>query len=202
VNLTNDLGVPVVMAVLRRRLAGQPLVTVGLSARPRLEDAAEKAFIEAASLVVRLRAELARPGPRWQPSEGFKNVSDFAWHSLAYVDPALQPQLDFLTASDVEQPMEQPAAEGTAAELLLRYTGQLARAGLDVIVVCLTTREVASVGLHVVKVLIPAAVPLNPHHRAPWLGHRRLYTVPCALGYRRQPPAPDELNLAYPHPFA
>jgi len=62
-------------------------------------------------------------------------------------------------------------------------------------------RDEAELGLHVVKVFVPGAVPLHPDHRYPWLGHRRLYDVPVSLGWRGDRAAPEELN-PMPHPFA
>lgn len=203
VNLTNDLRVPVVMAVQDKPWGSQRLVTVGLAARPTLEQAAEKAFLEAASEYCRLRDELAKPGPRWQPAPEWRNVSDYPWHSLVYADPALQGELEFLVASPVEQTLDQEVNQhGSPSELLLLYSQLLARLDMDAIVVSLTTRDVACLGVHVVKVMVPRAVPLNPHHLAPWLGHSRVYRVPRLLGYRETDSTPDELNLAYPHPFA
>jgi ribosomal protein S12 methylthiotransferase accessory factor len=204
VDLTNDLGVPVVLAKLERMLLGRPLVTVGLAARTTRTEAARKALMEAASEYRRLHDELTSPAATvWQPAERFANVSDFPWHSRVYVEPAMQPRLAFLTASPREEIVDDEEAPAASANVTLAASAcRLADRGVDVLAVHLTTRDVAELGLHVVKIMAPQAVPLNPHHLAPWLGHRRIYTVPVALGHREREPTVDELNLADPHPFA
>jgi hypothetical protein len=54
----------------------------------------------------------------------------------------------------------------------------LAPKGFDVLVVDLTTREVAEVGFRVARVLIPGLQPLHEGHRFRFLGGKRLYQVP------------------------
>ncbi len=202
VDLTTDLDVPVVMAVCRRPLWGQPLITVGLSARPRRTEAAFKAFTEAAAEYARLR-DLLGGGDTWRPEPDFRNVADFPLHSQAYVDPANQAALRFLTASPVEWPLvDDPGPELPAAAQVERYAARLAARGVDALVADLTTDDVRPSGLHVVKVVAPRAVPINAHHLAPPLGHERVFTVPRALGARPDRSRLDDLELHYPHPFA
>jgi ribosomal protein S12 methylthiotransferase accessory factor len=59
VNLTNDLGVPVVACVLRQQFEGKPLLTVGAAAKLDYEAACRKAFAEAANGYSRVAGELA-----------------------------------------------------------------------------------------------------------------------------------------------
>ena len=197
VNLTNNLRIPTVLAVLRHRCLGQPIVTVGAAARMRFQDACRKAFAEAANGYARVVSELDAHGP-WRPAAGFVDVTDFARHSLVYTVPEHQPALDFMLASPVEQPIEQlesdtpPDAPGQ-----LRHALALLRENFqEIVAVDLTTQEFASLGLHAVKVVIPEAVPLHPDHRYPWLGHRRLHEVPRVLGYES-----GKINQ-FPHPFS
>lgn len=203
VDLTNDFSVPVVCGVLKRELFGKPLVTIGLASRPGRVGAARKAAFEAISEYRRIRDILESPQPPFVPTKGFTNVSDFPWHGLVYADPALQPQLDFITASQEEHVLEDDDVSSEPAESRLqRYLQQIHACGGDALTISLTTREIQSMGLHVVKVMVPQAVPLNPHHLAPWLGHDRIFEVPVRLGYRSSRPALSDLNLDYPHPFA
>lgn len=202
VNMTSDLGVPTVLAVLERPLFGKPLVTMGASAKTTLVEAARKAALEALGCYGRVRQEYEDPHrPGWQCAPDFSNVDDYVKHCLVYADPRYQDELAFITASPVEEELVEDAERGTDRETLLRYVQQVEGRGEDVIAVTLTTRDVAALGVHVVKILVPGAVPLNPHHLFPPLGHRRLYTVPKTLGYRDTESTPRELNLAFPHPF-
>jgi ribosomal protein S12 methylthiotransferase accessory factor len=114
-----------------------------------------------------------------------------------YADPVHQPALEFLTASRVTGRItdEQAPIDPHAAVAALR------RAGLDAIVVDLTTRDVRSLGLHVIRVVVPEAVPLVPVHATPPLAHRRLCEVPVRLGYATRRSIED-LDLSSPFPLA
>jgi ribosomal protein S12 methylthiotransferase accessory factor len=204
VDLSNDLGVPVVLAVLDSRVDGRRIVTMGAAARPSWIDAARKAVLEAVSDLLRLGIVLARPGEPWRAAPDFSNVTDFEFHSLAYVDPAHQPVLELLTASTAELAIDRPSPFGAVDDeaLLEALVRRVVARGLDPVVVTLTTRDIADLGVHVVKVVVPGAVPMPPDHRWQWLGHRRTYEVPAALGLLPRPSQPHELLLDYPHPFA
>jgi ribosomal protein S12 methylthiotransferase accessory factor len=198
-DLTNDFGVPVVLAVHRRPLHGRPLVTVGAAACASRARAATKALFEAAGQYARIR-ELTGPDgtPTWRPQPDFSDVIEFEHHSLVYADPAIQPRLDFLTASSSERALDDDDVPRDGA-FLARVIRSIAAAGHDVIAIDLTTREIAELGVRVVKVLVPGAVPLAPDHRYPLLGSRRLFEVPVRIG---APIAPADLQLDIPHPFA
>jgi len=198
VDITTDIAVPTVLAVLDGRVRGERVVTVGAACRPSRVEAARKALAEAVCDHLRIRDELAAGGARFRPAPDFANVTEWLSHSLVYLDPALQPALDFLTASRDAIPLDDANTPPDDDEPLLAWlVGELARAGEDVIVVDLTTRDAAALGLRAVKAFVPGAVPLPPDHRYQPLGHRRLHEVPRRLGL----PQPAELN-PYPHPFA
>lgn len=204
VDLTTDFAVPVVLALLERRLFGRPLVTMGASAKPTHGDAAAKAALEAFACYHRVRQEYEDPRlPGWRCRPDFSDVDDYIKHCLVYADPALHHHLDFITSSPIERVIDAdaPAMARSPEELLLQYARRVEGVGEDAIAVTLTTPEIAAEGLHVVKLMVPGAVPLNPDHRYPPLGHRRLYALPRALGHRTHELRPDELNLAVPHPF-
>lgn len=204
VDLTNDLAIPTVLAVMETRLHGRPVRTMGAAARPRYEAAAAKALLEACSDLGRLQVVLEGPLRDWRPRADFSDVNDFAAHSQVYLDPELQPVLDFLTASPEERelggPHELPIGDPDA--LLRALVARVAACGLDPVAVALTTRDLAELGVDVVKVVVPGAVPLPPDHRWQWLAHRRVYEVPRRIGARDRDAAPDELLLDHPHPFA
>ncbi len=201
VNLTNDLGVPVVMAVLRRQLGGRPVVTLGLAARAAYSAACRKAALEAAAEYERLRERQCDPRTSgWMAASDFANVVDFEWHSQVYLEETMQPHLEFLGASPQEQEVEElPALAGEGQALLRAALDQSVDRLPDVVAVDLATREFRELGVHVVKVVAPCAVPLNADHRYPWLGHRRLYETPEWFGIETR--SPQDLN-PMPHPFS
>jgi ribosomal protein S12 methylthiotransferase accessory factor len=204
VDLTTDLRVPTVLAALETRLHGRPVRTFGAAARPTYEAAADKALLEACSDLMRLQIVLDGPDRDWRPVPDFSNVNDFGTHSQTYLDPALQPVLDFLTASPEERDLGPPGElTGAGADaVLLELVARFAAVGLDPVAVTLTTRDLAELGVEVVKMIVPGAAPLPPDHRWQWLGHRRVYEVPRRIGARDRDATPDDLLLDHPHPFA
>jgi ribosomal protein S12 methylthiotransferase accessory factor len=205
VKLSNDFDVPTVLAVLHRCYLDRPLVTVGAASKSTFEAAARKAFAEAANGYCRLVSTMEQTDNAWKPAPDFSNVVDWEWHSLTYADPSLQENLHFMTASEEEQPMPQETkcmdgdeTQGETLELLLR---RLKGKFSEIAAVDLTTRELSELGVHVVKVMIPEAVPLAPDHRYPFLAHSRLYELPRLLGYRNHRTTVEDLN-SFPHPFS
>jgi ribosomal protein S12 methylthiotransferase accessory factor len=204
IDLTTDLGIPTVLAVLHHQAFGRPLTTIGLSAKADYATAALKAFYEAVSDYERIRVHLDQHGDaHWVPDDDFTNVTDFEWHGLAYVDPAAQRHLEFMYASNTEVERG-PGDEVQGSDARSRLRAALSRLRphvRDVISVNIAPRDVAGLGVHVCKVFIPDLVPVNPDHRFPWLGHSRLYQVPVRLGYLERAADPAELN-PLPHPFS
>lgn len=202
INITNDLGVPTAAAVLQCFYRGEPIITVGSSAKPSLEQACEKAFAEAANGYIRVIHDIEQRGEKWRPAPDFSDVTDWEWHALMYANPEFLDFLGFMTASSEEQEVE-PACGGHCddGEALKNYLSRFKEKFGDIVAIDLTTREFVELGMSVVKILVPDAVPLHPDHRYPWLGHQRLYTVPRMMGYSTNNTKVQDLNKN-PHPFA
>jgi ribosomal protein S12 methylthiotransferase accessory factor len=201
VDLTTDLGLPVVCAVVRRPALGRVLTTVGLSSKLCPSRACDKALCEALSDHERLRTELADPRrPPWTPAPDFSDVVDFEWHGRAYTDPRAQLALDFLTSSSEVHQIDGEFAPPQAGDLV-RTLRQLEEHCSDVVMVDLTTRDMHELGLVVVKIFVPELVPLNADHRYPYLGHRRLHTHGGQRPDGTQEQLLTHLN-SYPHPFS
>jgi ribosomal protein S12 methylthiotransferase accessory factor len=84
---------------------------------------------------------------------------------------------------------------------LLRTIEALAAHQLDVVAVDLTTRELKSLGLTAVKVLVPGLIPLTfGAHNERLTGLPRLFTVPRQLGFDGGPLRYEGL-YTQPHPF-
>lgn len=64
----------------------------------------------------------------------------------------------------------------------------------------LTAKELKGFNYYVVKVIIPELQPLYLNDRYPYLGNKRIYTVPVELDLLKRPHNVSELNM-YPHPF-
>jgi ribosomal protein S12 methylthiotransferase accessory factor len=203
VDITNDLEMPTALALLSYPYMGRTIHTLGAATRLDLESACRKAFSEAANDYARLVSELDALGGRWTHREDFSDITDFRRHSLLYTDPTMQHCLEFLTGSEETRTLAtRPRPDlRSAREKLDSVVARLRQHFEEIVAIDLTTAEFEDLGVSVVKAIVPGAVPLHSDHRAPFLGHSRLYSAPARLGYRAFPSTAAELN-PLPHPFA
>ena len=164
------------------------------------QRALAKIYRELASLRIALRSH-AR-GPRAQEIKGqdltvvggaladaelsMRHVFDFLLEGERPVH-ALD-EIGTLTASRSAAGSDSPdGASGSTdsaagPDPLEQVVANLERAGAKAIVVDITTDEARQVGMHVVKALIPEAMPLSFSHHARYLATPRLYQAPRAMG--------------------
>jgi ribosomal protein S12 methylthiotransferase accessory factor len=205
IDLTNDLQVPVALAVIRRTHHGRTILTLGASAKGNLYAACEKAFAEAFSGYHRLLWQLEHH-PNWRPAPDGSNLTDWEWHGFAYAFDEYLPKADFLTAADDHcTTLVNPPPPDHQAFTLNQLTQSLRHQFDEIVAVDLTTREIAELGLVAVKVIIPAAIPLSPDHRFQWLTSQRLRNT-----QRKHDGGPSNAHHMHntsnlntdPHPFA
>lgn len=199
---TLDVPIPSFVCVCLSDSAYGPLATVGAACHLDPEIALLKAVVESAHAKLWLK-QIIRTRPDWRPAPDFANVVTFEDHVLAYRFPDLQAELGFLT--DPGRPVvashnipvrstDDPRRDVETCVRLLREQE------LEVVRVDLTTEDVEELGFHVVKVLVPGMQEINGRHDLPFLGGRRLYDVPLALGHVPQRRTEAQLNPAA-HPF-
>ncbi|VEG28964.1 bacteriocin biosynthesis docking scaffold, SagD family [Actinomyces howellii] len=219
-SLDNEFGVPVAAAVVHDDEAG--LVNIGFSARPRLADAASKALTEALTLQEGSRDLLRADGRHWKVmadgelnGRAFKpwradrrylddfradmhDCDDLMVQQQVYLDPRAAARMSHLLEPGLRRPPAQDPQDGDrSAE---RYRRALERQGVDAIVVDITTSDVASTGMRVVRVIAPGTVG-NAPAAFPFLGRRRVQDIAVELGWRSTPLEEDELNY-FPMPHA
>jgi ribosomal protein S12 methylthiotransferase accessory factor len=110
----------------------------------------------------------------------------------------MTPHMDFIMRTakireitpDTDAPSARESLEGCLAEIQ--------RAGLEAVVVDLTTPEIAELGFHVPKVMVPGLAVLSATHVLPSLATPRYQEVPVRLGLTD--PIHRLFNPA-PHPF-
>jgi ribosomal protein S12 methylthiotransferase accessory factor len=200
-DITSDIGIPTFYTLAVGNSTLGQLVCVGSATRLEAQVAVQKTLVETAQARPYLRYVLRKNG-EWKCGDAFSNVRSFDDHARLYSSmPELVPKVQFV---------EQPATRSLDA-LSNRSTGTitgdidlcvsaLASKGFDVLVVDLTTREVAELGFHVARVLIPGLQPLHGDHRFRFLGGKRLYQVPRILGYTEEDTTERQL-WPWPHPF-
>lgn len=184
-DLPSETGVPVVVAILEDRHTGR--VLLGAAARPSRLAAARKATLEALHMR-RIADGLADPqGPHWTAvragevaagitrpyradrhylddfAPDFHDVKDLGQHGLILLDPRYrdlwEPRIAARRDSAPALVLDRP---GDPADHAADPVTALEQHGFQVVVADLTTPDVALLGVHVVRVLVPGMVPNAP----------------------------------------
>ena len=185
-------GIPVVCAMLLRR-TGEG-VAVGACCHLDWRVALEKAVVEAFHTL-----NWVIDMDRWDVAPAERDeVRDFADHVAYYRKPGTRTQIEFLlNGPEIEL---DPADDLPDPEDYRAHTRQmvhrLAPFDLEVYAVNLTPADIASIDLHVARVLVPGMHPLHAGIGSEHLDRRRLETIASAIGVDLA----SQLNLD-PHPF-
>ncbi|WP_166355678.1 YcaO-like family protein [Phytoactinopolyspora limicola] len=220
VALDNTFGVPVLAGVVDN---GQDeILAIGFGARDTPEGAALKAWAEALTLQ-EIARDLQEPDGRfWQAvrdgrkrqgfmkpwradraylddfRSDFRDVGDLECQMQVHLDPRARATVRPWTLAGPRRPLE--SVPSLPDRSLATYRHLVERAGYEIIVVDLTTPDVAASGLRVVRVIVPGLVSNFPA-AFPFTGHGRLQTAPVDLGWRDEPLDEAELTL-FPLPHA
>jgi ribosomal protein S12 methylthiotransferase accessory factor len=200
--LHTDMPVTVVLALGVDRDPGRrPSVVAGLAAHPDLATACRKAALEVGQVRPALRARLRDPRTASRletlvakPSA----VSTLEDHDLLFADPSARPALGFLRDTAVSEPEETTRPAGSPADTLTGLAAAARAAGSTILYRDLTTPEVAGLGVHVARAVLPTFQPLHFGAGEARLGGDRLHDLPVRLGV---PAGLDGVNH-YPHPLA
>lgn len=199
----SEMGVPAVGALMLDQRDGY--LTFGTAWRPDPFDAMLKSVAEAAhiqvvmrelddptSAIARLGNLAASPLKPWRRERDYlfayradwHDATDPGCHMQAYLDPRLANQL----LAEVESWPQESSPHGGAVtatehgapqhpgELLTHAARQLARRGISVCSVDITTDDVRSAGLHVVRLVAPGLYSNGPA-AFPFLGGDRLHQL-------------------------
>lgn len=203
-DVTPDHGVPCVWA-LARVPAGEPATISAAAAGTSLEGAAAAALAELGPMVPTVRDHFPQHAERARAlaADGDRVLSMID-HYLVYGVRSAARRLAFLTEGTDRVAFGPPPAgfgHGDLTDDLRFLIGRLADAGLDVIVVDLTTPEHEAGGLRCVKVLVPGTVPMTfgERNRRTW-GLPRLLDPAVVKGRGMPVRTHADLNPD-PHPF-
>ncbi|WP_211253285.1 YcaO-like family protein, partial [Glycomyces tenuis] len=190
---TSDLNVPTVYCLLTSEYDDRCSQVVGAAAGRRMCDAAEKAVLEAVSImrIVRERRK-AVAGP-----EDIGDVLDGA----SYMGERTRSgAFDFLTegAEKRRRRCREPLPESATAALKT-VVDRLHRLGYRAVRVDRTVKELREAGLTAVNMVVPDLQPMSLDPFAQFKAHPRLYEAPARMGYGAH--GEEELN-PWPQPFA
>jgi ribosomal protein S12 methylthiotransferase accessory factor len=196
--MTNDLAIHACMAILLEGERGARRAYVGLAAHLDPQQAAQKALMEA----YEVRLYLLRSHKTMPVVRDTTEITDIHRHAYYYAQGDRTSMLDFLLQNSNEVPLDEleNTSQGHPAADLQICLEKCAQAGEEVIVADLTQEEIRSLGLRVVRVIMPGMQRLTCEHNKPYLGGSRLYEVPVRLGWRTSPIEIQEINRD-PHPF-
>ena len=184
--------------------SGGPACVVGLGADLDPAAAARGALLEVAQVRPALRMRMRQPDARARLAELLDDphrVAELTDHDLLYASPAMLGRFDFLrTRPFASLDWSDTAPRGAAARLRL-LAEHLAAQGSDLVYADLTTADLADLGLHVARAILPDYQPIHFGRAERRLGGRRLYELPRRLGLRPDDAAPGDLNDD-PHPLA
>lgn len=202
--LPTDHPCSAVAAFLVDRSGAGPAVVGGLGAELDPVTAARLAALEAAQIRPSLSHALHLPRNRkhaaWLAADP-RRVRTLLDHSLLFADPRSLLSLRFLSRGRPLHQEVRPARAATDAEKLELFARFFRARGDDILYVEVTPPEIATLGLHVVRVIVPDFQPIDFGWRERRLAGDRLHRLPVALGFRRARRASPPLN-AYPHPMA
>jgi ribosomal protein S12 methylthiotransferase accessory factor len=199
-DLTLDIPIPVFFGLAVDRKHEGLALAAGAAAGLDPLAAARKALVEAAQGRVWLKFMRATAG-HWDYTGDPTTVRSFEDHVRLFGRLDMLPDAAFLldqeSATGLPPGVNTNGGPESAAREMIR---RLARLGMDVIVVDVSAPDVAELGFHVIKTVIPGLQQLNADHRFRVLGSQRLAAAPVAAGYRDDPIDYGDLNPT-PHPF-
>ncbi len=197
-DVTLDNGVPTVLAVSRHRSPECPAVVVAAAASLAAADAARSALEELAH-TGNYCQEIVRGLPRL--TNGTDSVVDQRSHLNYWCDHANAQGIELLLVGDETQFGERDGWETRSVDDDLReLVRRIDQTGHRPLLCDLTTEDVATLGLAVVRAVVPGYHPLVSGHRHRALGGRRLWEVPQRLGYPGITPQAGDNPLPHPYP--
>lgn len=201
VNITLDHGIPTLLAILRAGSGRGPALVVAAASAPLREQAVSKALEELAHS--RRYCQYVRthlPPLRAEPPH-YAEVKDQLTHLGFYVAEENTGHAAFLWQSEERVEFESIANldSGDDETNVRALAERVAAVGEQLLLRELTTADVASAGLHVVRAVVPGCHPIHMGHGVRSLGGIRLWTVPQKLGYAGI--TPDGGDNPAPHPY-
>jgi ribosomal protein S12 methylthiotransferase accessory factor len=161
IDITTDLDIPCVLAATRlgSRHAHAPVFASAANLSSAV--AASRALEELAQCIPWVKALIDRG--RARPPIPVDRVSTTEDHVVWAAAPERQQLVRFLTAGAGRSSRDDDRNEsrGDVLDDLFTCLRRLAERGLEVLVTDLTPPDIADIGLHVVRVLVPGALPLS-----------------------------------------
>jgi ribosomal protein S12 methylthiotransferase accessory factor len=199
-DLTTDARVAVVLAVQQSSSPGAAPITFAASADLDPETAVRDAIEELAH-TTRYMQHIAQEQPRLQPDPELRNIVDQESHLNYWCDPSHAAAAGFLFESEeVHSFVDLPClATGDQSRALAALIDRISATGHRVLVVDVTSTDIKSLGMVVVRAIIPGYHPLFWNHKYRALGGSRLRTLPRL--FQSGDGVPEPRHNPFPHPY-
>ncbi|MBD3628756.1 YcaO-like family protein [Cyclobacterium sp.] len=199
-DISNETKITGILAVATGTKTNFVPLVVAASVALSPEEAVRKAIEELAH-TERYAYQIKNELPRLESDPEFDNVLGQVHHVNFWVNSAVSKEAEFLYSSDqwmdfkelVDYSQETPSEDMKALVALIK------KSGYDVLVTDITTSDIRSLGMTVIRAIIPGYHPLfMGYHKRP-LGGDRLWTIPQQLGFEGL--VPGKADYPFPHPF-
>jgi ribosomal protein S12 methylthiotransferase accessory factor len=207
VDITLDIGITTCFAVYISPDGRKPYSTVGAASDLNPQKAAARALKELVLGFYAMVDYCAGPLPQTEHKDllagDYAKCKDLHEHFYLYAGRDLRDEMAFIAhrpARWVNIEDLPDRTTGTVLGDLETAVAAVAKVGLDVIALDLTTPDIAATGFHLGRVVIPGAQPLDPNHNHLHLDSRRLREMPRRLGLRDRDMEVADYNKL-PHPF-
>lgn len=200
VNISNETKISGVMAVATHEKSGYIPLVVAASVSLSPEEAVRKALEELAHTeryAYQIRTEL----PRLEVVEDFDNINGQVQHVNFWMNSEVAANAAFLYASEIEMDFNEliDYSGETPADDMHKLTELINKSGYKIMITDITTPDIESLGMTVIRAIIPGYHPLfMGYHKRP-LGGKRLWSLPQQLGFKGI--EPETGDYPFPHPF-
>lgn len=196
INLTTDIKIPSIGAILIDRTGLGPAICIGLKAGFDIHDVVIGAIEEALMLRTWIRDEFIYLEPHFKSEKLVETIIDRAhlWFPLKAIN-----YLDFWLCNTNTISIKKMSTIKKGS-FLQRAVLLLKEKNIDIFYVNLTDKTLKKSGLTIVKVIIPELQSLYLNEKYKYFGNKRLYQTPVKMGLIQKPKKESELNKI-PHPF-
>jgi ribosomal protein S12 methylthiotransferase accessory factor len=201
-DITFDHGIPTVLSVLLGNQPGAAAMVVAASSSPDSESAVRQSLEELALTRISSQYLKSNAPPIIPDFPHHQNIQDQCAHLHFWTDHANLPLASFLFASNKRIAFDEIRSLSTGNTLadVGIMVERIRSVGERVVVVDLTTPDLADFGLSVVRAVIPGFHPLHIGHSLRALGGTRLWRVPQRLGYPGITSQSGDNPVPHPYP--
>lgn len=198
-DITTDVPVTSIMAIIIDKTGWGPAVSVGLKASVDFFQGVLGAIEEAEQVRIWIRDEMFNKQSNKNSTKKINGFINLEERGLFWAKVGAEKHLSFFFKNSDSIPFSKPQKIkriNTFEHLIDYFTANK----IEVAYKEVTQPEVRKQGFRAVKVVVPSFQPLFLTEDIKYLGSDRLRKVPFILGYRDRPTLESEFN-DYPHPF-